>query len=241
MKILIVEDEAVTALDLKKTFENFGHAVVALAKNYSEAITAIENLEIDLVIIDIILKNSVADGIEIARFINQNHKTPFIFLTASSESETFIKAKELYPAAYLLKPFNSQEVIFQIELAFQHFKINYSNSHISTSESVFFPTGKGHRKINKSDILYLKADGNFTFIYLNDGSFLGITGNLGYYSQFFSSKSFFHVHRSYLINIKYINYLETNTVYLFHTEEKIPISINRKNDFLKLLAIIKTK
>lgn len=78
--ILIVEDDEVTALNLKLSLEKHGYEVVSIAETVLQARNKIKIYEPNLILIDISLQKS-ADGIELANFINQKYHTPFIFLT----------------------------------------------------------------------------------------------------------------------------------------------------------------
>ena len=142
MKILIVEDEIITATDLKETLQKKGHEITAIAKNYTEAVNAMNQQLPDLIIIDIRLRNSEQDGISFAEEITKEYKIPFVYLTSSTELETFNRAKLTLPAAYLLKPFRHQELAFQVELAYNHYQVNnQSENNPAKAESIFLPVG----------------------------------------------------------------------------------------------------
>lgn len=120
MNILIIEDEIIIAHEIKKILEQAGHQVPAICKTYLEALTAIELQAPDLILIDIKLKLSGLDGIQIAEEINANYTLPVIFLTSQTDYPTFERARQTRPAAYLFKPFRRDELVFQIELAYEH-------------------------------------------------------------------------------------------------------------------------
>jgi DNA-binding LytR/AlgR family response regulator len=242
LKILIVEDELITATDLKETLEKYNFKAVGIASSYREAINFLDYQLPDIVLIDVQLKNSSPDGIEIAKYIQQQFNIPFVFLTANSESETFSKAKMLNPAAYLLKPYRHKELAFQIELAYQHFQLNKSDKNDPfKAEDLFLPYNKGHQRINKSEVVLLKACGAYVNVYLyNIDAPLMFSMNLGYISQFFNQPNFIQVSRSNMINLNYLERFDVDYIYLKGLNDRIPLSQNRKQDFLKQVAIIKT-
>lgn len=115
-KIVIVEDEAIVAQDLKKRLENMGFSVPVIASTFDEALDAVIRYKPDLIFLDIMLYGK-KDGIEIAKVIKEKFDLSIIFLSAFSDKKTVDKAKVAEPAAYLLKPFKERELQITIELA----------------------------------------------------------------------------------------------------------------------------
>lgn len=242
LKILIIEDEIITATDLKETLEKYGHQIIAIAKNHAEATKAIEKQIPDLMLIDINLRYSAADGIDIAREITNEFAIPFVFLSAHSETQTFERAKTIKPAAYLLKPFRHRELVFQIELAYSHYQANkkVENNPVK-AESIYLPIEKGHQKINKNDVLFLKAEGAYVNVFVkNQKNPYLFSMNIGYLLQYFTTPNFYQVSRSYLINLDFLNRFDSDNIYIAHYDGKIPLPQNRRADLVKKLAIIKT-
>jgi DNA-binding LytR/AlgR family response regulator len=239
MKLLIIEDDLLTADNIKTLLTKNNHEV-KMAKNSLEAIKLAEAFWPNLAIVDIHLKQSSSDGIGIANILKKTFNIPIIFLTGKSDPSTFSLAKAIQPLAYLIKPFNPQELVFQVELAYEHFIINQPSSNPLANESVYFPDKNGHKKVEKKDVSYIKASGNFTFLYLNENSQIILTGNLGYYAQFFPSSAFFQCHRSYIINLEHINRIIDDTIYLKNFKEAIPLAASRKAEFLKRICLVRT-
>jgi DNA-binding LytR/AlgR family response regulator len=242
LKILIIEDEVITATDLKETLEDYGHKITRIAKNATEAFQALESTVSDIAIIDIRLRHSSFDGIELAEEINRAYALPFVFLTAHSELKTFERAKATNPAAYLLKPFRPREVAFQIELAYKHYWVNKkSENNPVTAEDIFLPLNKGHQKISKSEVVFIKAVGAYVNIYLKDDpNPLLFSMNIGHIAQYFHTANFYQTSRSYMVNLDYINRFDAENIYLNHCTEKIPLPQQRRAALMKQLAIIRT-
>ena len=242
MTILIIEDEIITATDLKETLEEKGHYVMNICKTYNEAINAIRIKLPDLVIVDINLRNSTMDGIYITEELNRDFDIPIIYLTSQADSDTFDRAKLTRPAAYLLKPFRNNELVYQIELAYNHFIINKSLvTNPSKSESIFFPYQKGHQKIQKQHIIFIKAEGAYVNVYTqHDKKPLLFTMNIGYIAQFFITPNFYKLTRSYIINLDQIIRFDAEFIYFENSQEKIPIPQGQRQEFLKRVALIKT-
>lgn len=115
-RIVIVEDEAIVAMDIELSLKHLGYEVVGVACEGSEALTIIENKKPDLILMDIQIKGKKS-GIDIAAEVNKRFKLPVIFLTAYADSSTLSRAKESEPFAYIIKPFDEQELHTAIEIA----------------------------------------------------------------------------------------------------------------------------
>jgi len=113
--ILLVEDESIEAMDIKRTLESFDYQVPYVASSGQEAIDKALELKPDLILMDIILKGKV-DGIDAVSEI-KNLDIPVIYLTAHSEDSTIERAKLTGPYGYIIKPYDQIELKYAIELA----------------------------------------------------------------------------------------------------------------------------
>lgn len=107
-KILIVEDNSIIALDMKKSLEKIGFFVTNIVSRLSKVSQSISNEMPDLAIIDINLHGNL-DGIEIGKYLAK-FKIPFIYVTAYTDSITINAALETNPICYLIKPLNIEEL-----------------------------------------------------------------------------------------------------------------------------------
>jgi diguanylate cyclase (GGDEF)-like protein len=114
--VLIVEDQAIVAKDIRQSLERLGYAVVGSADSAQTALEAARLLRPDLVLMDIHLRGS-EDGIAAATAIRAECAVPIVFLTAHSDSETVQRAVDADPFGYVIKPFNEQELRCAIEVA----------------------------------------------------------------------------------------------------------------------------
>ena len=115
-KILVVEDESITARDLELTLLELGYDVVAKVPTGEEAILQAEATKPDLVLMDIILAGEM-NGIEAAQQINERFDIPVVYLTAHADEGTLSRAKITGPYGYIVKPFNEVNLHSNIEMA----------------------------------------------------------------------------------------------------------------------------
>lgn len=121
-RIMIVEDEAIVAMDIESRLAALGYAFAGRAASGEQALALAEAERPELVLMDIRLQGEM-DGIDAAREIYQRFRIPVIFLTAYSEETTLERAKLAEPFGYILKPFDDRELKSTIEIALYKHRI----------------------------------------------------------------------------------------------------------------------
>ncbi len=122
-KILVVEDENIVALEIKKRLQKLGYIVPGVASTGEDAIIKAEGILPDLVLMDIMLKGEI-DGIQAAGEIRSRFNIPVIYLTAYSDEETLERAKLTEPYGYILKPFEEDDLRTTIEIALYRHQVS---------------------------------------------------------------------------------------------------------------------
>jgi signal transduction histidine kinase len=123
-RILIVEDEALIAIDLEQRLTELGYAVPGIADSAASAIQEIEDKQPDLLLVDIRIRGPV-DGIALAEQVRRRHKLPVVFLTAHADPSTLQRAKVTEPFGYLVKPVGTASLQSAIEVALYKHKIDH--------------------------------------------------------------------------------------------------------------------
>ena len=116
VRVLVVEDETIVAMDLTDNLRILGYDVVGTAASGKDAINKAESTRPDIVLMDIMLKGNM-DGVEAAEIIRSQVNIPVIFLTACADDKTLERAKVTEPFGYLIKPFEERELRSHIEIA----------------------------------------------------------------------------------------------------------------------------
>jgi diguanylate cyclase (GGDEF)-like protein/PAS domain S-box-containing protein len=114
--VLIVEDEQVTALDLKLTLADLGYNVVATHSSGEAALDFLTHQRVDLVMMDIHLEGEML-GTAAAQTIRRRFGIPVVFLTAYSDTNTIDDASDTLPYGYLVKPFERHEIDAAVRVA----------------------------------------------------------------------------------------------------------------------------
>ncbi len=120
LRIAIAEDEDELLIDLEETLREFGHEVVAKAKNGNDLVARCRETRPDLVITDI--KMPDMDGLEAAEQIRKENPIPFVIISAYHAPEFVERALKEHVLAYLVKPLNEKSLKASITLSMQRFK-----------------------------------------------------------------------------------------------------------------------
>ncbi len=114
--ILIVEDEAITALDVQNNLKSFGFNVIGIVSNGEAAIDKAESSRPDIILMDIVLSGKI-DGIAASMAIKERYNIPIIYMTGNADIMTVNRARESAPYGYIVKPINRQNLYSTIDTA----------------------------------------------------------------------------------------------------------------------------
>ncbi len=121
-KILIVDDDGISAMLTRKTLEQWGYEVTGLAESFDDALSSVNVARPDIVLMDIVIKGD-RDGIATAAEIRARFGIPVIYLSAHAEDEIIERAKITEPFAYVLKPYKGKDLLSAIEMTLYKSKI----------------------------------------------------------------------------------------------------------------------
>ena len=115
-KILIVEDEAILALNAEATLQRLGYDIAGMTDNGSRAVELAFEAEPDIILMDIALKGAMS-GVEAARLIREKRDCRVVFMTAHTDTSTLEAAGRVANAGFLSKPFEEHQLKDVIEKA----------------------------------------------------------------------------------------------------------------------------
>ncbi len=122
-KILIVEDNLITAKGIEKSLKDMGYTVVGIASNEAKTLELVSSESPALVLMDIKLKGG-EDGVEIAQKVQSQFDVPVIFLTAYTDDDTVLRVYHSGTYGYLIKPFRDELLQEAIEAALERHRFN---------------------------------------------------------------------------------------------------------------------
>jgi len=165
VNIMIVEDEAIIAEEIKISLEGMGYTVTSVVTSGEQAIEKADQDRPDLILMDIKLKGRM-DGIEASEFIRSRFAIPIIFLTAYADENAIERAKLSMPFGYILKPFEDRDLKVAIEMALYAAKLNADRK---LAEEALQENEEKYRSLVESteDCIYL-IDKNLKYLFVNN-------------------------------------------------------------------------
>jgi len=222
---IIVDDEPI-ARDILKTY--VGQipylTLVASCEDAFEAMQILNKKDVDLVILDINMPRLT--GFEMLRSLK---KYPAVIIT-SAYQEYALEGFELSVTDYLLKPFSFPRFVQATEKV-----VNRNNDTAvadrTTAHDEDFLMVKSDKKLTRiflEEIEYVEAYGNYIFIYRNSGDRIMSKQTLTQFEEQLPAHKFSRIHKSYLLSLKAVKYLEGNEVTL--QSRKLPVGkVYREN------------
>jgi len=172
--IIIVEDDEITALNLKLSLQKHNYEILAVCDSAIDAKEKIQIFKPDTIIIDISLQES-DDGIELAKTIRKKYAIPFIYLTSYSDDNVIAKAIKTEPYGYIVKPFDPSSLHATIQMAI--FKFNVENQRKNEIKATKLD------KENLEKLLYSKRDSKKPIVNFGGDYFINIEKNEIFYQN----------------------------------------------------------
>lgn len=228
IRVGIVEDELLIAIRLQGVLEELGYDVLAPVENYSDGLQLVQSQKPDILICDIQLSGRKT-GIELAEKIREFNNLPIIFLTSYSEKETIDHARSVRPNAYLIKPFNKEELYSAIEIAMMNHKPIQST--LNEPKFHFVKVKDAYEKIEESDIIYVNSDHVYLEIHTTAQKKFVIRKSMNAFVEELGA-DFIRIHKSYIVNMRHVSRLSSSQVVIGELE--LPVGKSYKADVAKL-------
>ena len=240
IRVLIVEDEFINLDLLRDYLEDAGYEVSGDAMKADEAIEILERFDTDIAILDINIKGE-KDGIWIATQIRKKYHIPFIFLTAYSDPKTVARAAEVNPYGYLVKPFTQADIFTSIEIALKNCakekgtydlpkETNEETTELAIGDFIFVKDDYIFKKILIADIHFIQAYKNYLEISFANARIV-FRSTLQKISEVLPKKHFMQTHRSFIVNINFIDSVNADMIVMGNKE--VPLSKTYKEEFSK--------
>ncbi len=244
MRTILVDDEARSLENLSVLLNDFcpGITLVGQAQTMEEAEKLIKELQPDLVFLDIQMGSK-----SIFELLNSYKEIDFEIIFVTAFENYAIQAFKYMAIDYLLKPIDIKDLIASVERAREHLKkrdfLEHYQRYLETTEQkskpekISLPTTTGYRFLEIESIIFCKASGSYSEVFLEDGSKIIISKNLKYHETLLKNHQFFRVHNSSLVNLRKVKSLNRNDGgYLeMNNGDHIFYSKTKKEELIELL------
>jgi len=237
LRSLIIDDEPL-AHDIILTYVKDISFIEVVGQCYlaTEALTFLSNQEIDLIFLDINMPK--IKGLD---FLRTLHKKPLIIITSAYE-EYALESFELDVCDYLLKPFRFDRFLKAVNKALEIYQLKNNQGTLSAphkdssseeQQQLFIKSDKRLIHIDLSEVYYLESYGNYVKVWLENDFHLAARTLSSFEEQLYNT-SFLRIHKSFIINRKYIDYLEGNTL-VMKNKKALPIGKNYRTEIKRLM------
>ena len=237
---ILVDDEPKALAILKNKIDRFCSNVIVVGEtqNPKEALILIENKKPQLVFLDIAMPQMSGFDL-LMQFSSPSFEV--IFVTAFDQYA--LDAINHCAIGYLLKPVDNQSLIATVIKAIQNIedktalkknKLLIENLGVNTfqKKKVVIPTQEGLEFVEINTIVFCEGTDGYTKIHLKNSKSILSSYSIGHFVKLLKNQDFYLIHKSYFINLNYIEkYLNEGYVVLFGNN-KLPVSRNKRSDFL---------
>lgn len=208
IKAILIDDEPGALVSLELAIKDYcsGIEVIGKATSAKEGITEIQSKKPDVVFLDIQMPHMT--GMELLESIGEKRDFDVVFVTAFDDFA--IKAFRLSATDYLLKPLSIRDLqqaakrlterkgeTITLEQRTQKLKA-------ALEGKIAVPNASGNEFIDLNDIVRIQADGSYSHIYFVARKHMLVSKNLKEFEEALGGESFFRVHKSHLVNLKYV-------------------------------------
>lgn len=229
-KALIVDDNKMARMLLSGILSQVkGIRVVGEIEDAPSAIPELKKSPVDILFLDVEMPGM--SGFELLKILPERPLT--IMITAKPRYA--VEAFELNVVDFLVKPLQVARVIQAVERAMELLKVKNTTFKQVENNHIFIKDGKTIRKIKLPDILWLEAKGDYIKIVTPHTPFI-IHATLGKMEEKLSGGEFVRIHRSYIIAVSKIDFIEDGIAHVQGAQ--LPVSEKYKNELMKHLRLL---
>ena len=243
IRAVIVEDEKVSS-DYLLTMLAKNHPyieVVSVANTVKSAVSAIREAQPDIVFLDIQIQKGT--GFDVLDELGEALAFEVIFTTGYVDFKE--KALDYFAFYYLNKPLDEEQVkkvlntYITKKSSFDLPKyIAFKEQLSSGLKEINVLVKSSYHTIRLADLIYCKADGNYTYLYTTEGEFMA-SKNLKKIENLISGASFFRIHRAILLNIAHVKDISNKGVITLSNGEEISTSTRNKKQIINVFQLYK--
>jgi len=242
LRTIIIDDEAHQRLAIERMVKTYCPKlnVVAQADSVQSGLTAIKEHKPDLVLLDI----QMGDGTGFD-LLNKFQTVDFKVIFITAYDQFAVKAFRFSALDYLLKPLHPDDLVRAVakisEVGQQDFHVQLANlkEHLDSADrdqkKIVIKTHEYIHLVPVNDILYCQSESSYVTFFLRNNIEIVTSASLKDYDEILSGSGFFRVHKSYLVNLKFVRRLEKaqgGFVFL-EGDVKIPVAVRKRPELFQ--------
>ncbi|AXE16335.1 hypothetical protein DR864_00650 [Runella rosea] len=219
MKILIAEDDLIYAVQLEAMLSDLGYEIIGCVNTYQKAYDFLYASHVDLMLIDVVLMGS-KNGLELADLVSSRN-IPFILITAYDTPQIYEQVSKWNNVLYLVKPVHIHTLDSSIRILTKQSEIEPQFIRGTTRSEI----------ISINEILYIEVDRNYTFVQTAKRRY-AFKKSLSLIKQQLPLDRFLEIHRSFLVNKKFITKIDLEKSLVYVEGYMLPMSRRVKHDLI---------
>ena len=229
LKIAIVEDEKDQSEILKKCIERYSieNGEECQVSFFSNGIDFLSDYEKDTDVVFLDIMMPLEDGLSIAKKIRKENQT-IIIIFVTNMKEYAIEGYSVNAFNFMLKPVVYSDFYLNLK------KISKIKDSIKNKFVLINAKGKTY-KIDSNDILYIEMFNHDVNVVLRSGT-ITFRGTIKEMEEILDSESFSRCHNSCIVNLKHVDRVKNDIIYINITKKELYISRNRKKAFMNDFA-----
>lgn len=234
VKALIIEDEEYIRKGLRKLVEEITSeiSIVGECSSIQDALVLMNACKPNLVFLDI----NLADG-NAFEFLDRTDRTDFNVIFITAHEEFALKALKKDAVDYILKPVNREELETAISKVMRSPVESYSpptnlQNWQQENEKIILRLNDGYQVITLDELTHCVSDKGYTTFFLENGNSYMSSRPLKRFEDKLPSNRFFRVHKSYFVNMKYVDKYDRKGYIWLKDGTEIPVSSRKKEEFL---------
>jgi len=234
IRILAIEDEPIHAEALRLAIEELGYLPIEITNDVNDFLRLAKAAVPDVLVIDIDLGAAI-DGIGLAERVGSFCSAPIVYVTASRDKETILRARDVGAAGYITKPYEPSSLQAAIEIAVgARMGQAPANKATGAIKNLFVKQDNRLIKINSDDIRFVEVKEKFCSFQLVGGK-VEVNMRLKDLVESLPAGQFIQVHRSFVVAIDHIAEITPGTHSMIVEGVEIPVGKNYKEDLLTRL------
>lgn len=244
LKAILVDDEEKALKSLQIKVKRFfpDISILATIQNPVEAVQIIEEQKPDLVFLDIEMPQ--LNGFDV---LQKFEKPNFEIIFVTAYSDYAIEAIQHCAIGYIVKPIDDSELKSAVENALKNRKLktaleknqtlieNLKNQQ-STDSKIIIPSQKGLDFVKISDIIRCEGDAGYTKIIIQGAKEILSSYSIGKFVKMLTNKNFTLIHRSHLVNLKYVSGYLNEGYITMENGDRLPISKTNRSEFIEKMS-----
>lgn len=252
INLLVVEDNEGFATLMRVMLEDLGSLNIQMAKTFDEAWQLFQNQPPSICLVDVDLSGGEKNGILLVEKIRQTHPDlPVIYLTSNYTEDCYEQCKHTRPSSFMNKELSRLKLYQAIDLALLQSKqgggipaatsISHSSPHALVphlvNNQLFFKVGDLYKNIPVKEIGFFYANEKMTFARVDKRNFPTNVQLKTLEEELFPQ--FLRTHKSYLVNVDFINTINTKEDKIELLGEQLPIGYSHRKSFLEHLKLLR--